>query len=440
MAQYRERFLDRSAYSNKCLDTYRIIGCHFVDIFYNHLYDEAIKLKNDGKVASVTEGYRHAIYAFISALDPQSSTYRAHHYSSLLQGIQECFAKYVVVSITIRDVIDKIVTEFVPEQFNKSLSVEQKSRIIRDILLNTVRAFVRTIAQEYINLIIDNHEDPSSVDILKEKIVDIFIIQRVNMYQKFVKSATAGETTDAVQLVSEKASREIQQLVMINKTLTEEKAMMRKVIAVRAKHHKQMMEAISKLQNENASLNKKLELLNHELATRARANDVVVENESASDDEQLVDFVLPREKMSVRGNNVAAGHSVPQPPQPQPVQQQPVQQQPVQQYTQPTQRPQQQQPTQQPIVQPQPVQQPTVRPHVQPIQQHLKPPTSEFPPGLSFMTQEPTKPVPRKRNSKKRVEYDEAEDVDDILKSTTDTRPSVVVESSTDLEAFMPDE
>ena len=69
MEKQDPKLFARSTYSSTTISIFQIVGAYFVDVYYNHLYTEAVKFKTDGKVASVTEGYRHATFAFLSALD-----------------------------------------------------------------------------------------------------------------------------------------------------------------------------------------------------------------------------------------------------------------------------------------------------------------------------------------------------------------------------------
>ena len=61
----KERILDRNNYSKKTLDTFEILAAYFIDIYYNHLYIEGNKLKTEKNVSSITEGYKHALNAFL---------------------------------------------------------------------------------------------------------------------------------------------------------------------------------------------------------------------------------------------------------------------------------------------------------------------------------------------------------------------------------------
>ena len=62
------RILDRQNYSPKTMENFEIMSAYYIDIFYNHLYNEAKKLKVSGSVSSITEGYKHTLNAFLKSL------------------------------------------------------------------------------------------------------------------------------------------------------------------------------------------------------------------------------------------------------------------------------------------------------------------------------------------------------------------------------------
>ena len=189
------RMFDRNSYTQRTISIYQIVGAYFVDVYYNHLYVAAVKLKNQGKVPSITEGYKHATYAFISTLDNKSkSTYKVEHYTKLLTEINNYFILWTSYnSLTLSDCIDKIVKEFIPNDFHQNLDKDQKRNILRTILINSIKEFTKIIITEYLSTIIDNHDDPANTDLLKERIIDIFIAERESMYHKFLLPKSAKD-------------------------------------------------------------------------------------------------------------------------------------------------------------------------------------------------------------------------------------------------------
>jgi hypothetical protein len=219
------KLLDRSAYSATTMSTYQLLSSYIVDVYYNHLYIEAIKMKNDASnpVTSITEGYKHAVLAFLSAIDNKSKTYKARHYAQLLKGINEYFTTWTSFStLTLSDCINKIVTEFVPSDFFESLNKDQRRNILRVVLTSGIRGFSEVVIKDFLTIIIDNHKEQSNIHALKERMVDLFIIERDGFYNKFLltKIGKTSETVD--KSLALKMQREIKGLLKDKKELTDE--------------------------------------------------------------------------------------------------------------------------------------------------------------------------------------------------------------------------
>lgn len=231
MEKANPKIFDRSAYSSTTISVFQIVGAYFVDVYYNHLYTEAIKFKTDGKVASVTEGYRHATFAFLTALDNKAKGYKPEHYNKLIQGINEYFVFWTTYSsLTLSECIDKIVREFVPADYFASLNKEQKRNILRSVLIESIREFTKIVIGEFLGAIIDNHDEPANVEALKEKMVDTFIMQRETMFHKFLDCRAGGRPDEKVdkkfvdKLRTEviRLNQQNQELITANKNLNEQ--------------------------------------------------------------------------------------------------------------------------------------------------------------------------------------------------------------------------
>lgn len=214
-----DHLFDRSNYNSKTLTIYEIIGAYFTDVYYNYLYNEAVKFKNSGKTKSITEGYRHSTFSFLSCIDfRMKATYKAEKYMQLLKLITEYFILWTNFNtLTTSECIDKIVCEFVPDDYIKQLNKQQKANILRNILIESLAEFTKAINTEYINLIIDSHGSEDTVQVLKERFVDILILQRDGMYRKFLSSEVnkqekvervyVDRMKDEIKLLNEKLAK-----------------------------------------------------------------------------------------------------------------------------------------------------------------------------------------------------------------------------------------
>jgi hypothetical protein len=208
-----------AAYSKKTISTYSIIGAYLVDIYYNHLYNEAIKLKEGRSVQSITEGYKYALSAFLSAMNSKSKTYNVKSYNVMLIGINEYFSKWSSFSaLTIAECIDKISYEFIPADYYNSLDNIQKHNIVYSILTAVIKDFTVAIIDEFLGLIIDNHDDHNNIELLKEKIMELFCKQREEMYNNFIKTSTGRNEFVSIDIAN-KMRDEIKKLTIENQNL-----------------------------------------------------------------------------------------------------------------------------------------------------------------------------------------------------------------------------
>ena len=200
--------LDREIYSHKTIEIYEIMSAYYIDIFYNHLYSEANKLKINGNVSSITEGYKHTLNAFLKSLaNPKL-------YKKSIVGIHHYFITIGYASISFTKCIDKLIYEFVPTDYFISLSSTQKMGVLRLILNQSLKTFIKKIVDEHMIKIIDNHKERDNVRILQDDLIDCFIMEREGMYQRFITIQTESGNADHIdRKLLEKMQQEIKKLV-----------------------------------------------------------------------------------------------------------------------------------------------------------------------------------------------------------------------------------
>ena len=203
-----DRILDRHNYSPKTLEVYEIMSAYYVDIFYNHLYTEAKKLKSGGSVSSITEGYKHTLNAFLKSLSSPKL------YKKNIIGIHRYYINIGFASISFAKCVDRLTAEFIPTDYFKSLTSTQKMGVLRLVINQSMKGFVRKIVDDHIAKIIDYHTDKDNVRILQDILIDGFIFEREGMYQRFVATKTKTNKDETVnRLLAEKMQVEIKRLV-----------------------------------------------------------------------------------------------------------------------------------------------------------------------------------------------------------------------------------
>ena len=164
------KILDRSKYSRKTLDTYEIIAAYYIDLYYNHLYIEAKKLRTNKSVNSITEGYKHALTAFLHSME------KPELYKKSLISLHQFFIDSGFSGLTFRNCIERIIKEFIPEDYYETVSPEKKTSILRLVLNQTNKLFIDKIARKYIYMIIDKHSEIDNIRILQDDFIDLLLL------------------------------------------------------------------------------------------------------------------------------------------------------------------------------------------------------------------------------------------------------------------------
>jgi hypothetical protein len=239
------RLLDRSNYSVKTNETYEILSAYYVDIFYNHLYTEAKKLKAQSSVSSITEGYKHTLNAFLKGLNNPKL------YKKSLIGIHHYFINIGLASITFSRCVDKITAEFIPTDYFMSLTSTQKMGVLRMVINQSIKQFIKKIVDEHMVKIIDNHTDADNVRILQDVLIDCFIMEREGMYQRFIASQTTTNSGSSVNLIiAEKMQLEIKKLVKEKYTYLKQINLLTKAFSLQKIKEKKNQDIITKLKRQ----------------------------------------------------------------------------------------------------------------------------------------------------------------------------------------------
>jgi hypothetical protein len=190
------------------MENFEIMSAYYVDIFYNHLYTEAKKLKVNGSVSSVTEGYKHTLNAFLKGLTNPKL------YKKSISGLHHYFITIGFASISYAKCIDRLTHDFVPSDYFNSLTFTQKIGVLRLIINQSVKSFIKKIVDEHMSKIIDFHKDKDNARLLQDEFIDCLIIEREGFYQRFIATHTKTNKNETVnRLLSEKMQIEIKRLV-----------------------------------------------------------------------------------------------------------------------------------------------------------------------------------------------------------------------------------
>lgn len=190
-------------YSKRALSTLEVVGSFIVDLYYNHFYQEAKKLRIDGRVESVTDGYKHVIKAYLNSFENPEA------YRKTIIGIHKYYYSTTrFVSISFAECVDEIVKHFIPEDFFESTTNQQRDGTLRMVLMNAVKHFSSDIlCSNLLDTIIDNHTEPGLVRRMQDKMVQALMFEREKMFQKVFnvsnKPAGGGDFTMVMKMKTE---------------------------------------------------------------------------------------------------------------------------------------------------------------------------------------------------------------------------------------------
>jgi hypothetical protein len=240
---------NRSDYSKRTIDTFELMSVYFIDIYYNHLYVEAKNLRNDAKASSITEGYKHALNAFILGIENNK------HYKKTLVGIHDSFVMHGgFIHLSFAECISKITDEFIPMDYLSVVTKQQKITILNMVICQVNRTFVERIVRKFMRMIIDNHSEQDNPRLLQDEFVDLLILQRENIYHKFIdKQAKKTDPTLSSKVV-ESMQAEIKKLYGEKYELKKNITKMKKIIITKEAILSEKDDIIAKLKAEIVQL------------------------------------------------------------------------------------------------------------------------------------------------------------------------------------------
>lgn len=238
--------MDRRHYDPRTLSIFDTIGAYFINTFYNDIYKRAQSMVQEGTAKTVTDAYRACIYNFMNGIKD-----RRDIYNSVVTKLHEYYRKISgFSSITLGDFIDKVVSKFVPEQYFRDLTSDNKDNILHDTIVyavNQLGAFM--LGRESIKMVIDDHTNEYNITLLQDKSMDIFATKREDYFARFAKTIVKSNTNG--NLVSEEVLEQLKMMYVAEKkqryTLESWRTRASNMI-------KQLLDTTTRLKDENKKL------------------------------------------------------------------------------------------------------------------------------------------------------------------------------------------
>lgn len=180
-----------------------IVGSFFVDTFYNGLYLKAVSSAKLNHVASVTDGYKNNIVMYIQGIKQKKL------YVTVIKQLHEYYQAHVGRTVDFASFEDEILAKFIPSDYYNDFSNGQKDQVFNKIIVESIEHFGASILQSRMfQDIIDKHADPKNITALQDMILNNFVIQRSDFYDKFVSKITEKTTANVNRDIDIKYQKE----------------------------------------------------------------------------------------------------------------------------------------------------------------------------------------------------------------------------------------
>jgi len=204
-----------SKYEKSTITKFDIIGSYFVGIYYNDLYLKAEQLRNEGKYDSLTQSYQNVLYNYIQF------TQTKDFFRKTILGIHNYFISTTkFVSMTYKECIDFIVSEFIPTHLFDNVKETRKYNILNNILIDCLKIFTEKILNSQIVPIIDNHFEHANINILQNIYLEIILLEKDKMYARFINPDKRNHTIPAE--LYNNIQKQLKKLTIENKELKNE--------------------------------------------------------------------------------------------------------------------------------------------------------------------------------------------------------------------------
>jgi len=257
--------------SSRTENTFELIATYFVKDFYIKLYDKALSMRNMGTSVSVTDGYIKLLGMYVQSYKDMN-TYKIL-FNSLVSDIIEWSNTYLNMRYV--DCIDKIVIEFMPEDYIESTTNNQKQMIIRDVLINFVNNAVGRVVDN-ISYVIDNRNEDDCIDLLRDEFIALLYLERDKIMKRFV----LAETYDGKISNNQINIKMLEDFKKHIKDLVEEKVTIKKQLEKMNVVKEKLLNKIIELENKINELNEitiHLKSDNKQLKDQLENNNKIVE-------------------------------------------------------------------------------------------------------------------------------------------------------------------
>lgn len=187
--------------SQRQMHLYEVIGTHFVDIFFNHIYDKAKKGAERGAERSITSAFQRDVATYVGAVQNQSAAFRR-----TAVRLQEYTQTYIPMGINnYTTFVDRVVVTLIPERYFESLTPAQKDEVFAGMICNLVAGLgVYTTKPGNLGKIIDQRSGSAASKVLvdlQNHAKTLLHGERERLHNQFLGVSSKAKDVGAVELI-----------------------------------------------------------------------------------------------------------------------------------------------------------------------------------------------------------------------------------------------
>jgi hypothetical protein len=188
--------MDRNSfdsYDRKLISILEIVGSHFVDIFFNHVWASAHTNLKSG--TSITDEYTRRVKAYILGVKTDERCYR-----DIVTRLHEYFratTRYTTLSFS--DFVERIISQFIPLEYYDLLNAAEKDETLGSVIADLISGLGTYVTRpDMLRRIIDEHDLQPKVTIrmIQDQGVTVLLAKRSVIHNNFLRKI--GQATDTV--------------------------------------------------------------------------------------------------------------------------------------------------------------------------------------------------------------------------------------------------
>lgn len=183
--------IDHKQYDVQTLHVCEVIACFILNKLYNEIYLNVKELKTNDKIPNLTDGYKQGLMFFFKGLK------KPENMKKILLGIHDMFIENPgFAGMTFRDCIHKISDQFTPHNDRDGFNEKQKQKIVMKVMLDVCANYIEHLISNRLGMVIDNRKQKQNVDILKNELINMLLLQRERMLSDYYGVVVGANKTN----------------------------------------------------------------------------------------------------------------------------------------------------------------------------------------------------------------------------------------------------